>query len=92
VVEDRLAIPSSPSQIMRRTEGKSSSLFHADTIISNSRKETLMPFLSSALTPRFLVVLLAVLVVLILLTILFLPHMHLGFPHMLVQSTEGILD
>jgi hypothetical protein len=77
---------------MRRTEGKSPSLFHADTIFSNSRKETLMQFLSGALTPRFLVVLLAVLVVLMLLTILFLPHMHLGGTHMLVQSTEGILD
>jgi hypothetical protein len=77
---------------MRRTEGKSSSLFHADTIFSNSRKETVMQFLSNALTPRFLIVLLAVLVVLMLLTVLILPHMHLGVPHMLVQSTEGILD
>ena len=51
-----------------------------------------MQFLSSALTPRFLIVLLAVLVVLMLLTILFLPHMHLGVPHILVQSTESILD
>ena len=51
-----------------------------------------MQFLSGALTPRFLIVLLAVLVVLMLLTILFLPHMHLGGTHMLVQSTEGILD
>ena len=51
-----------------------------------------MQFLSSALTPRILIVLLAVLVVLMLLTILILPHMHLGVPHMLVQSTESILD
>ncbi len=51
-----------------------------------------MLFLSSALTPRFLVVLLAVLVVLILLTVLFLPHMHLGGTPMLVQSTDSILD
>jgi hypothetical protein len=77
---------------MRRTERKSSSLFHADTIFSNSRKETLMQFLSSAYTPRFLVVLSAVLVVLMLLTILFLLSMHLGGTHMLVQSTDSILD
>ena len=51
-----------------------------------------MQFLSSALTPRILVVLLAILVVLMLLTVLILPHMHLGIPHMLVQSTESILD
>ena len=57
-----------------------------------TRKETLKQFLSSALTPRILIVLLAVLVVLMLLTILILPHMHLGIPHMLVQSTESILD
>ena len=51
-----------------------------------------MHSLSGALTPRFLVVLLAVLVVLMLLTVLILPHMHLGVPHMLVQSTDSILD
>ena len=48
--------------------------------------------LSGALTPRFLVVLLAVLLVLMLLTVFFLLHMHTGATHMLVQSTEGILD
>jgi hypothetical protein len=77
---------------MRRTEGKSSSLFHGDAFFSKSRKETLMHSLSGALTPRFLVVLLAVLVVLMLLTVLFLVHMHLGGTPMFVQSTEGILD
>lgn len=51
-----------------------------------------MHFLSSALTPRFLVVLLAVLLVLMLLTTLFLLHMHTGAMHMFVQSTESILD
>ena len=51
-----------------------------------------MHSLSIALTPRFLIILLAVLVVLMLLTVLFLPHMHLGETLMLVQSTEGILD
>ena len=51
-----------------------------------------MHSLSGALTPRFLVVLLAVLVVLMLLTVLFLVHMHLGGTHLFVQSTEGILD
>ena len=51
-----------------------------------------MQFLSSAYTPRFLVVLSAVLVVLMLLTILFLPHVHLGGMPMLVQSTDSILD
>jgi hypothetical protein len=77
---------------MRRTEGKSSSLFHGDAFFSKSRKETLMHSLLSTLTPRFLVVLLAVLVVLMLLTVLFLLHMHLGGTPMFVQSTEGILD
>jgi hypothetical protein len=51
-----------------------------------------MHSLSGALIPRFLVVLLAVLVVLTLLTVLFLVHMHLGGTPMFVQSTESILD
>ena len=51
-----------------------------------------MQFLSSALTPRILVVLLAVLVVLMLLTVLFLVHMHLGGLPNFAQSTDSILD
>jgi hypothetical protein len=80
---------------MRRQKGTAllfSSLFHTDAFFSKSRKETLMHSLSSTFTPRFLVVLLAVLVVLMLLTVLFLLHMHLGGTHMFVQSTESILD
>lgn len=51
-----------------------------------------MHSLSGILSTRFLIVLLAVLVILMLLTVLFLPHMHLGTTPMFVQSTEGILD
>ena len=51
-----------------------------------------MHSLSSALTPRLLIVLLAVLLVLTLLTTLFLLHIHVGATHMFVQSTESILD
>jgi hypothetical protein len=50
-----------------------------------------MHYLSGALTPRFLVVLLAVLVVLLLLTV-FLVHAHLGAMPSFVQSTDSILD
>ena len=49
-----------------------------------------MNYLSGALNPRFLVVLLAVL--LVLLTVLFLLHAHVGGIPTLVQSTESILD
>ncbi len=51
-----------------------------------------MHYLSIALAPRFLVVLLAVLLVLVLLSVLFLAHFHLGGMPGFVQSTEGILD
>ena len=51
-----------------------------------------MHSLSAALTPRFLAVLLAVLVVLMLLTVLLLLQMHVGTTHMFAQSTESILD
>jgi hypothetical protein len=51
-----------------------------------------MHYLSGALTPRFPVVLLAVLLVLLLLTALLLVHAHLGGMPALAQSTEGILD
>ncbi len=47
---------------------------------------------SSALTPRFLVVLFAVILVLALLTILLLVQAHLGAMPSLVQSTEAILQ
>lgn len=50
-----------------------------------------MNHLSVALAPRYLVVLLAVFLALLLLTI-FLVHAHLGGMPTLVQSTEGILD
>ena len=49
-----------------------------------------MQFLLGALAPRYLVILLAVL--LVLLTVLFLVHAHLGGMPMLAQSTESILD
>jgi hypothetical protein len=49
-----------------------------------------MNYLSGALAPRYLVVLLAIL--LVLLTVLLLAHAHLGGIPALVQSTEGILD
>jgi hypothetical protein len=80
---------------MRSTEGKSVSLplsFHVDTFFPKSRKETLMHSLSGALASRNLVILLAVLLVLVLLTVLFLAQAHLGGMPMLAQSTEGILD
>lgn len=48
--------------------------------------------LSGALTPRLLVVLLAVLGMLMLLTVLLLLYMHGGTTHLFVQSTESILD
>jgi hypothetical protein len=48
--------------------------------------------LSSALTPRFLVVLFAVILVLALLTILLLVQAHVGAMPSLVQSTEAILQ
>jgi hypothetical protein len=51
-----------------------------------------MHSLSGALAPRYLVVLLAVLLVLVLLTVLFLVHTHLGAMPSFAQSTEGILD
>ncbi len=51
-----------------------------------------MHSLSGALTPRLLIVLVAVLVVLRLLTVLFLLHMHVGTTPMFVQSTDSILD
>jgi len=73
-----------------RREG--SSRFHRNALFSSSRKEPVMHSLSGALTQRFLVVLVAVLVVFMLLSILFLLHMHVGATHMFVQSTEGILD
>ena len=49
-----------------------------------------MQTLPGILTPRLLVALVAVLVVL--LTVLFLLHLHLGTMPPFVQSTEGILD
>ena len=51
-----------------------------------------MHSLSGTLIPRFLIVLLAVILILTLLATLFLLHMHTGATHMFVQSTEGILD
>ena len=51
-----------------------------------------MHYLSRALAPRFLVVLLAVHLVLLLLTVLFLVHSHFGGMPSFVQSTESILD
>ena len=51
-----------------------------------------MHSLSGALAPSYLVILLAVLLVLVLLTVLFLVHAHLGGLPMLAQSTESILD
>ena len=51
-----------------------------------------MHSLTGVLTPRFLVVLLAVLLVLMLLAVLFLLHMHMGTTHVFVQTTESILD
>jgi hypothetical protein len=80
---------------MRSRDEKSVSLllsFHGDTFFSQSRKETLMHSLSGVLAPRYLIILLAVLLVLVLLTILFLVHAHLGGMPMLAQSTESILD
>ena len=47
--------------------------------------------LSIALAPRYLIVLLVVLLALLLLTV-FLIHAHPGAMPSLVQSTEGILD
>ena len=79
---------------MRSRDEKSVSLllsFHGDTFFSQSRKETLMHSLSGVLAPRYLVILLAVLLVLVLLTVL-LVHTHLGGMPILAQSTEGILD
>ena len=49
-----------------------------------------MNYLSGAIAPRYLVVLLAIL--LVLLTVLMLVHAHLGGIPTLVQSTESILD
>lgn len=49
-----------------------------------------MYYLSGALNPRFLAVLLAVLF--LLLAVLFLAHAHLGGVPALVQSTEAILQ
>lgn len=51
-----------------------------------------MSTVSTALTSRLLVVLLAVLLVLALLTILLLVQAHLGAMPSLVQSTEAILQ
>jgi hypothetical protein len=51
-----------------------------------------MPSLSGALASRSLVILLAVLLVLVLLTVLFLVHAHLGGMPILAQSTEAILQ
>jgi hypothetical protein len=51
-----------------------------------------MSTVSTALTSRFLAVLLAVLLVLALLTILFLVQAHVGALPSLVQSTEAILQ
>ena len=51
-----------------------------------------MPSLSDALASRSLVILLAVLLVLVLLTVLFLVHAHLGGMPMLAQSTEAIVQ
>ena len=50
-----------------------------------------MSHLSVALAPRYLVVLLAVLLALLLLSV-FLVHAHLGVMPSFVQSTESILD
>jgi 1,4-dihydroxy-2-naphthoate octaprenyltransferase len=66
--------------------------FHGDVFFSQSRKETLMHSLSGALASRYLVILLSVLLVLVLLTVLFLIHAHLGGMPMLAQSTEAILQ
>lgn len=57
-----------------------------------SRKETLMHSLSGTLASRYLVILLAVLLVLVLLTVLFLVHAHLGGMPTLAGSTEAILE
>ena len=51
-----------------------------------------MHSLAGALASRYLVILLAVLLVLVLLTVLFLVHAHPGGMPMLAQSTESILD
>jgi len=51
-----------------------------------------MSTVSSALTSRLLVVLLAVLLELALLTLLFLAQAHVGALPSLVQSTEAILQ
>jgi hypothetical protein len=51
-----------------------------------------MHSLSVAHFQRFLLVLLAVLTVLMLLSVLLLPHLHIGTTHLFVQSTESILD
>jgi len=80
---------------MRSRDEKSVTLllsFHGDAVFSQSRKEPLMHSLSGALASRYLVILLAVLLVFVLLTVLFLVHAHLGSMPMLAQSTEGILD
>jgi hypothetical protein len=51
-----------------------------------------MHFLASALAPRYLIVLLAILLVLLLLTALFLVNTHLGGIPGFVLSTDSILD
>jgi len=51
-----------------------------------------MNHLSLALAPRYLGVLLAVLLVLLLLAVLVLVHAHAGAVPTLVQSTETILE
>jgi 1,4-dihydroxy-2-naphthoate octaprenyltransferase len=80
---------------MRSRDEKSLTLllsFYGDAFFSKSRKETLMHSLSGALASRYLVILLAVFLVLVLLTVLFLIHAHLGGMPMLAQSTEAILQ
>jgi hypothetical protein len=51
-----------------------------------------MNHLSATLTPRFLGMLLLILLALVLLGVLFLAHAHLGVMPTLAQSTEAILE
>jgi hypothetical protein len=51
-----------------------------------------MIHLSNALSPRFLLVLFAVLFVLLLITVLFLGYVHQGGIPTLAQSTMAVVD
>jgi hypothetical protein len=66
--------------------------FLSKTIVSRSRKETVMPSLSDALAPRSHLVLLAVLLAVLLLAVLILMLMHFGGMPTLAQSTAAVVD